>query len=179
MTDKYCNCLSTIMQDTSHIHVRPLEIGDFDFVRELASKQRNFTVPPVYVLWLMLRIKGAICLVAEHSARGLLGYLIAVPIEAPTDSMFIWQFAVLKGQNRAKAASSILIEFRKILSDLSIRNLCFSSVPHSAVFRTLRGYAREVFTAVPGALSVLPPGVNGEETEFLLNLSGVDRGVKR
>jgi hypothetical protein len=159
------------MTDTFHIHVRPLEIGDFDFVRELASKQRNFTVPPVYVLWLMLRIKGAICLVAEHSARGLLGYLIAVPIEAPTDSMFVWQFAVLKGHGRAKAALAILIEFRKILTDLSIRNLSFSSAPHSAVFRTLRGYARRVFAAVPQSLSVLPPGVNAEESEFLLNLS--------
>jgi hypothetical protein len=166
------------MPDTSHIHVRPLEIGDFDFVRELASEQQNFTVPPVYVLWLMLRIKGAICLVAEHSARGLLGYLIAVPIEAPTESMFVWQFAVLKGQSRAKATLAILIEFRKILTDLSIRNLSFSTVPHSAVFRTLRGYARKIFASVPDALSVLPPGVNAEESEFLLNLSGADRGVK-
>jgi len=63
----------------SHIHVRLLEIGDFQFVRNLASKQPNFTVPSTYLLWLLLRIDGAICLVSEHSTKGPLAYLVALP----------------------------------------------------------------------------------------------------
>jgi hypothetical protein len=97
------------MPNTSHIHVRPLEIVDFSFVQDLASKQENFTVPPTYVLWLMLRIKGAISLVAEHSTRGPLAYLLAVPVEGPEDSMFVWQLAVSKGTVRGKAVLALLV----------------------------------------------------------------------
>jgi hypothetical protein len=163
------------MPNTSHIHVRPLEISDFNFVRELASSQPNFTVPPVYVLWLMLKIKGGISLVAEHNRDGLLGYLIAVPIEGPADSMFVWQLAASKGSRRTKATLALLTQFREIIEDLSIRNIFFSTVPSSGVFRALRSYARKVFSSVPDALNPLPPAVNAKESEFLLNLSGIHR----
>ena len=163
------------MSNPSHIHVRRLEIGDFNFVRELASRQPGFTVPPVYVLWLMLKVKGAVSLVAEHSSDGLLGYLIAVPLEGPSNSMFIWQLAVSKGPRRPKATMALLTEFRRMMKRLSIRNIFFSSVPHSAVLRVIRGYARRVFSSEPNALNSLPPGVNSEESEFLLNLRGIRR----
>jgi hypothetical protein len=161
------------MATASHIHVRPLEIGDFNFVRELASMQPNFTVPPVYVLWLMLKIKGAVSLVAEHSSDGLLGYLIAIPIEGPADSMFVWQLAASRAPRRAKATMALLTEFRRIINELSIKVVFFSSVPHSAVFRTLRGYARKVFSSVPDPLNALPSEVSAEECEFVLKLSGI------
>jgi len=163
------------MPDTSHIHVRPLEIADFDFVRELASRQRNFTVPPLYVLWLMLKIKGAISLVAEHNREGLVGYLIAVPVEGPANSLFVWQLAVSKGSRRTKAAIALLMELREIIEERSIRNIFFSTVPSSAVFRALRSYARKVFSSVPDVLNSLPPAVSAKETEFLLNLTGIHR----
>jgi hypothetical protein len=168
------------MPYTSHIHIRPLEIGDFDFVRELASKQPSFTIPPVYVLWLVLKIKGAISLVAEHNRDGLLGYLIAVPIEGPVDSMFVWQFAVSKGSRRLKATMALLTEFRTIIEERSIRNIFFSTEPRSPVFRTLRSYARKVFSSVPDVLNSLPPAVSAKESEFLLNLTGIHRdGIPR
>src|SRR5437764_1269512 len=120
------------MSKTSHIHVRPLEIGDFTFVRDLASKQRTFTVPPLYILWLMLRIKGAISLVAEHTSRGPLAYLLAVPVEGPEDSIFVWQLAASKGPGQANATLALLVEFRNMVGELAVSHIMFSSVPNSA-----------------------------------------------
>jgi hypothetical protein len=167
------------MLDTSHIHVRPLEIGDFNFVRELASTQRHLTIPPMYVLWLMLKIKGAISLVAEHNRNGLVGYLISVPIEGPADSLFVWQLAASKGSSRTKATVALLTELRKIIEERSIHNIFFSTVPSSTVFRALRSYARRVFSSVPDILNSLPPAVSSKESEFLLNLTGIPRTSSR
>lgn len=155
----------------SHIHVRALEVGDFDFVRGLASGQPNFTVPPVYVLWLMLRIKGAVSLVAEHNSEGLLGYLIAVPIDGPKNSMFVWQLAASEGSNRSDATLAILMEFRRIVKEHLIESVLFSAVPGSSLFRTLRGYAQKVFSSAPTSLHSLPPVVNALESEFLLEIN--------
>jgi hypothetical protein len=113
--------------------------------------------------------------VAEHSNDGLLGYLIAVPIEGPTDSMFVWQLAVSKGSRRARTTVALLTEFRKIIKKLSIRNIFFSSVPDSAIFRTLRGYAKKVFSTVPDLLTSLPPAIAASESEFRLTLSNAHR----
>jgi len=163
------------MSNASHIHVRPLEIADFAFVQALASRQANFTVPPLYVLWLMLRIKGAICLIAEHSSKGRLAYLLAVPINGPEDSIFVWQLAALEGSARTKATLALLAEFRNIVGELAVRSIVFSSVPNSAVFRAIRRYAWTVFSSVPETLNALPSAVNDKESEFRLNLSGICR----
>jgi len=163
------------MLNISHIHVRPIEIGDFDFVRDLASKQRNFTVPPVYVLWLLIRIKGAICLIAEHSSEGPRAYLLAVPVEGAEDSMFVWQLAASKGLGREKVTFALLAEFRNIAHKFAVRNIAFSSVPNSASFRTIRRLAWEVFSSEPKAISALPPSIGRKESEFLLNLSDTRR----
>jgi len=163
------------MSNASHIHVRPLEIADFGFVRDLASRQSNFTVPPVYVLWLMLRIKGAICLVAEHSSEGPLAYLLAVPIEGQGNSLFIWQVAALEGRQRDKATLAILTEFRRMVLDLAFDSVQFSSIPDSPVYRLIRRYAWKLASLVPETLDALPSAANKKESEFRINLRGVGR----
>src|SRR5258706_12065916 len=119
------------MPSTSHIHVRQMEVGDFGFIRDLAAKQHNFTVPPPYVLWLLLKIKEAVCLVAEHSNEGLLGYLLAVPIEAPSKALHVWQFATSEAGQRRNVAVPLITEFRTIAQRLRIRKIAFSSIPGS------------------------------------------------
>jgi len=156
------------MSTGSHIHVRPLEIADFVFVQQLASKQTNFTVPPTYVLWLLLKIKGAICLLAEDSKKGSLGYLLAVPVEGPENSIFVWQLAVEKNPSREKAMLALLIKLRTLLTKLGVRNIVFSTLPKSATFRTIRRYARRVFFSVPQATNTVV--VDAKESEFLLML---------
>jgi len=165
---------NTSMPQVSHIHVRPLEIGDFEFVRNLASKQPTFTVPPVYVLWLILRIKGAVCIIAEHSQDGPLAYLLAVPVEGPGNSIFIWQLAATEGRQRTKATISLLTALRETMICRNIDNVLFSSIPNSAVHRLIRRYARDLGPLVPRVLSTLPRSVDSKESEFLLNLAGIE-----
>src|SRR6266567_2192590 len=117
-------------KQVSHIHVRSLEIGDFAFVQDLASKQPTFTVPPIYVLWLMLRIKGAICLIAEHSNGDPAAYLIAVPVEGPAESLFIWQLASSKDSQQQRATMAVLMELRNTVLNLGIERIMFSAVPN-------------------------------------------------
>ncbi len=159
------------MSNVSHIHVRSLEIADFDFVRDLASQQPNFTVPPMYVLWLILRIKGAICLVAEHSGRGPMAYMLAVPVEGPEQTVFVWQLASTKSGQKAKATLALLTEFRTILARRSVRTIAFSSVPNSPNYRAIRQYAWKVFSLPPERTGLLPFSVSSSESEFLLNLN--------
>lgn len=158
------------MANVSHIHVRPLEIGDFDFVRALASRQPNFTVPPVYVLWLLMRIKGAVCLVAEHSIKGLLAYLLAVPVEGPGNSIFIWQVAALEGREGNRGIMAILTKFRDLIFTLSVERVLFSTVLDSPVYRLIRRYAWKLASLVPQRLNPLPSAVERDESEFSLNL---------
>jgi len=154
----------------SHIHVRPLEVGDFQFVQDLASKQSNFTVPSAYLLWLLLRIDGAICLVAEHSTKGPLAYLLALPVKDPKRSMFVWQFAASDGPKRETVSLALLTDFREVVAGLGMESIVFSSVPNSAAYRAVRRYAWKVFSSVPKAMSSLPQVVNPNEREFLLSL---------
>jgi hypothetical protein len=160
----------------SHIHVRPLEIGDFQFVQGLASKQPNFTVPSAYLLWLLLRIDGAICIASEHSRKGPLAYLLALPVKEPKRSMFVWQFAASDGPEREAASLALLTKSREVAVGLGVESVIFSSVPNSAAYRVIRRYAWKVFSAVPKAISNLPSLVNPIEREFILPLK--TQGVK-
>jgi len=159
----------------SHIHVRPLEVGDFQFVKNLAAKQSNFTVPSAYLLWLLLRIDGAICLVAEHSTNGPSAYLLALPVKDPKRSMFVWQFAASEGPERETASLAILTEFHKVAVGLGMQSIVFSSVPNSAAYRAIRRYAWKVCSSVPKAMSHLPSSVNLSEREFILPLKTARR----
>ena len=159
------------MSNGSHIHVRALEIGDFAFVQKLASKQPNFTVPPVYILWLMLKIGGSICLIAEHSKDGPLAYLIAVPVEAPERSLFVWQLAATGEARKSKAMFDLLSEFRKIVFRSGFNNILFTTIPDSAIHRLIRQYAWKLGSVVPELLNSLPAVVSSNESEFRLQLT--------
>jgi len=158
------------MPSGPHIHVRQLEIGDFEFVRELAAKQANFTVPPPYVLWLLLRIKDAVCLVAEHSSDGPLAYLLAVPVEAPSKALFVWQLAVSKSDAHSQAMTALVSEIHLISRRLRISTVAFSAVPGSPQYRAIRQCIRRIAATSPEARAVLPLVVSRNETEYQVRL---------
>jgi hypothetical protein len=158
------------MPNISHTHVRPIEIGDFDFVRDLASKQPNFTVPPVYVLWLIARIKGAACLIAERAERGPVAYLLAVPIEGPEKSLFVWQLAAASGAGREKTTLALLTALRDFASGKHVRTIAFSLTPRSAAFRLISRYTNELAATTPRLTSALPPIVAMGESEYSIDL---------
>ncbi len=104
---------------SSHINVRRLEFGDFAFVRSLAAEQPNFTIPPPYVLWLLLKIRKNVCLVAEDQRVGPLAYLLAIPDEPP-GSLYVWQLAASANGKRLGATPHLLLELRRINRDMRI-----------------------------------------------------------
>lgn len=158
------------MSKSSHIHVRPLELGDFDFVRSLAAQQPNFTVPAPYVLWLLLRIKDAVCLVAEHSSEGPLAYMLAVPIEGPDNTLHVWQFAVTATGAQLHAAADLLGEFYGFVRRLGVRTIAFSSVAGSPEYRAIRKAIWEMSAAKPQLVGVVPRSVSRTQTEYRIHL---------
>ena len=158
------------MPKTSHIHVRPLEIGDFTFVRELASKQQSFTVPPAYVLWLIMRIKGAVCLIAEHVDYGQLGYLLAVPLEGPKKSLFVWQLAALERGLGEGATLALLTALRDFACGEHVRSIAFSLRPRSATYRLIARYTDKLVANIPRLTSALPLAIALDESEYQIDL---------
>ena len=98
---------------SSHIHIRRLEVSDFAFVRGLASEQPNFTIPPPYVLWLLLKIRRNVCLIAEDDRVGPVAYLLAVPVQ-PSNSLYVWQLAASEKGKRGGAVLQLLRELQRI-----------------------------------------------------------------
>lgn len=157
-------------KSASKIRVRPLQVADFTFVRELAAEQTNFTIPPPYVLWLLLKIKGDICLVAEDETGALISYLLAVPIEQPANSLYVWQLAVSEDAPPMESVQPLLFQLRNITKTIGTKSIIFSTIPKSSAYRAIRRYCRSVFNAEPSPTVVLPKVVAPLETEFRITL---------
>jgi len=155
---------------TSTIHIRPLELKDFTFVRELAAKQPNFTIPPPYVLWLLMKIKGSICLIAESESHDPLGYLLAVPVSDPPDSLFVWQVATVGDRRNLSAITGLLTALRQSIDSLKIERLVFTALKDSPTFRAIRRDAFRIFQSKPIFISALPEIVAPDESEFEIEL---------
>jgi len=158
------------MANSLHIHVRSLEIGDFDFVRDLASRQPNFTVPPPYVLWLLLRIKGSVCLIAEMVDEGQLAYLLALPVEGPTESLFVWQLAAKETKLEDRGVLALLTELRNLVRARHVRTVLFSAPPNSAKQRLIAHYTNMLVAVTPRLISILPASVTSNEGEYRVDL---------
>jgi hypothetical protein len=150
------------MTNVSHIHVRPLEIADFDFVRGLAATQPNFTVPATYFLWLLLRIKGAVCLVAEKTDMGPCGYLLAVPIVSAEESLFVGQLAALDSGPEDQGTLLLLS---------AVRTIGFSVRPDSAAHRLISKYSDRLVAKEPQFTAPVPPNVASNESEYRIDLT--------
>jgi hypothetical protein len=158
------------MADIPHVHVRKMEIGDFEFVRELAAQQSNFTVPPPYVLWLLLRIKGAITLIAEDNAEGPLSYLLAVPIESPADGLYIWQLATKEHAHQSEVTLAVLEKLRGLVFRSHIQSIAFSAVPDSPALRVFRIYASKLGSGEVRPVGALPLSVEPTEGEYHVDI---------
>lgn len=149
--------------------MRKLRIDDFSFVRKLASKYSNFTIPPIYVLWLLTKIKGDICLVAEEEGKGPVAYLLAVPIEDPLNSIFVWQLS--SGiRSRGEPIIALLTKLHEITRKNRTRSILFSAIPDSAHFRVLRRHLGKVTRVAPRKTKLLPGIIAPGETEYRIDL---------
>lgn len=147
-----------------------MAIDDYGFIRDTAAKQRNFTIPPLYVLWLLARIKGEICFVAEDAEGGRLAYLLAVPVSEPPNALFVWQLAARNELANSDAVRALIQALKQQCLRGDIGSIYFSSIPNTAVLRILKGYIREIFDTEPIQTSVLHELIAPGEVEFRIDL---------
>jgi hypothetical protein len=159
------------MRASKWIRVRPLEVTDFGFIRRLASKKANFTVPPLYILWLLKQANSRSCLVAEHVKLGPVAYLLSLPGSKPRGKvLYVWQLATSATGQRTGAIDMLLLELRTFVRRTGIRSLHFTAIPHSPEFRAIRRYAYTLSAGRPRSHQKLPSMVSRNEREFTITV---------
>jgi len=154
---------------SSELHVRRLQIKDFSFVRDLASEQPNFTIPPPYVLWLLLKIRRSVALIAEREDSGPVGYLLAVPVVQPK-TLYVWQLALSKRDKHGEGALLLLSKLRNIASRQKASYIMFSAMPGSATYRAIRRSVLKISGTVPELITPLPAIIAPHESEYCVRL---------
>jgi hypothetical protein len=156
------------MPASKWIRVRPLTISDFRFIRGLASKQVNFTVPPPYVLWLLKQTNPGSCFVAEHVKMGPVAYLLSVLVGTRRGNvLYIWQLAASRKGMRTGAIDVTLLALRRLVSRARVRKVFFTARPDASEFRAIRRYVNSLFGTDPRARRVLPAAVSRREFEYV------------
>ncbi len=159
------------MRPSKCIRIRPLEVPDFRFVRRLAAKQTNFTIPPLFVLWLLKQTNARSCIVAEHVKLGPVAYLLSLPVSAPRGKvLYVWQLAVSASGRRTGAINVLLLALRTLVRRMRVQSLLFTAVPDSPEFRAIRRYAYTLSADMPRSHQVLPSIVSRNEREFILKV---------
>jgi ribosomal protein S18 acetylase RimI-like enzyme len=153
------------------IRIRPMEVDDFRFIRNLASKQFQFTRPPHYVLWLLTRTNSRSCIVAEDTKHGLVAYLLSLPVNTSREkTLYVWQLAASPRGRHSGAIHLLLLALRKLVRRMRIRSLVFTAVPDSPEYRAIRRYAKTLSGAAPRAKQSLPSRVSQNEHEFVIRV---------
>src|SRR5437660_11968394 len=78
---------------TRAVRVRAISLADFKFIRRLSATIQGYTVPPPYILWMLMRFQGDLCLIVEDGSQEPLGYMLAMSAGIASSEIFIWQFA--------------------------------------------------------------------------------------
>jgi len=154
----------------SKITVRSIRLDDFAFIRDLSAAQANFTIPPPYVLWLLLRISPDLCLIAEHPEKGPLAYLLAMPVSNPPESVYVWQLAGSSTENSEDAITELVQSLRAIVKRRRFKKLIFSAQQNTPTFRVLSRYVRREVAADPECVGPLPELVAPNEQEFWVEI---------
>jgi hypothetical protein len=159
------------MQTSKWIRVRPLRVNDFRFVRRLASQRRNFTVPPLYVLWLLKRTNARSCFVARHVKLGPVAYLLSILVpERHGKTLYIWQLATAKRGVQAGATEAVLVTLRRFVRRARVSRMFFTVDPKSPEFRTIRRHVYSLFGKKVGICQFLPDSVSRRECEYVVKL---------
>lgn len=141
--------------------------GDFAFVQGLASKQRSFTVPSSYILWMLTKMYPEFCVVATDSGGRRVGYFLAIANHL-TSTAFVWQiFCNDKGKN--KFAEFILREMGRVAPKEGLKKIRFTMYPRVAKFWGIPAI-KKIFGVEPALIS---EGINGE-AEYEFPLQGMD-----
>jgi hypothetical protein len=157
---------STDVQTNATLLVRPIRRSDFTFIRELSKRIEGYTVPPPYVLWMLRRFQGELCLIVEGPTHKPLGYMLATSGGIRSSEMFIWQLAATFEGRRLRVSVKLASHVRKLVKKHSIQRITFTAVPDSGATRSIASLANQVFGRTLTAGSRLPKSVAASEREF-------------
>jgi hypothetical protein len=158
------------MQSSKSIRVRPLKVTDFGFIRRLASRQNHFTVPPLYVLWLLKRTNPRCCLVVEHATSGPVTYLLSMMVYGREKSLYVWQLAASKRGVDMGAVDVALIALRAFVRKAGVRKVFFTIHPSSPEFRAIRRYAYSLFGSRLVIGEAFPRSISRDEREYVVKV---------
>lgn len=148
--------------------VRPMRLSDFEFVRDLSAKIDGYTVPPLYVLWMLREFHAELCLIAESSRKERLGYMLAMATGLNSRRLFIWQFASTFQGQRILAATSFAKQVQKLVKKYGIKELVFTAEPNSGATRSIRRLSKQIFERTPRPGSRLPRAISQREQEYYI-----------
>jgi hypothetical protein len=151
----------------SNTRIRPIEPGDFSFIRSLAAKFPTFTVPSEFVLWFLAQFHPDYCRVLEQESEGLNGYLLAMPTSNPRNGIAIWQVAATK-PIQAFALEYFAAYLRELVERTGTTSVFFTMSAASASLRLIRSLARQFGDCEVTQLASVPTGQG--EYEFLLSI---------
>jgi len=84
---------SQLFNKENEVLFRPLLLTDIDAVSRICEQMENFTTPPEYVYWMMLRTQNKFCQTLLVNNR-IISYFLALST-SKTNEIFIWQMGVL------------------------------------------------------------------------------------
>jgi hypothetical protein len=148
--------------------VRPVKLPDFQFIRGLSSTIGGYTVPPPYILWMLTRFQGELCLMAEDAAREPLGYMLAMTAGIGSTEIFIWQLATNYRGQRLRAGTALASHVRRLVKKYGIERITFTAVPDSVGTLSIASLAKQMFGRTPRMGARLPRSVSASEREFQL-----------
>ena len=159
------------MRASKWIRVRPLKVSDFTFIRRIASKQGGFTVPPLYVLWLLSRTNSRNCMIVEHVKFGPVAYLLSILVcRRRKKLLYIWQLAGSKQGARTGAIDLALLGLRTFVHRANVDQLFFTMDPEPTQYRAIRRCAYALSRKGIRAKRFLPRAISRTEREFMISV---------
>jgi hypothetical protein len=150
------------------ILVRQIRLSDFQFIRGLSSTIAGYTVPPPYILWMLTRFQGELCLLAEDASREPLGYMLATSAGIGSTEIFIWQLATNFRGRRLRAGTALASHVRRLVKKHGIERITFTAVPDSVGTISIASLAKQMFGRTPKMGASLPGRISSTEREFHL-----------
>jgi hypothetical protein len=151
------------------VSVRSIRVSDFEFIRDTSAHVGGYTIPPLYVLWMLSRNHREVCLIAESSRGQPIGYLLAMTTGLESRGLFIWQFASTFEGTRLRASKSIANRIRRIVVRQRIQRITFTAVPESGATKSIASLARQVLGRRLNAGPWLDKSVSRREREFYIS----------
>ena len=155
------------IQSLLNVRIRPLEPGDFNFIRSLAAEFPTFTIPSEYLLWFLFHFHPDYCRILEQESGGSKAYLLGLPTTTPRNGIAIWQVAAT-APNRPFALEYFAAYLSELIERTGTTSVFFTMSKDSASLRLIRSLAKKFGDCEVVRLASVPSGQG--EYEFRLSL---------